>query len=237
MYCLTCKKVYPDTDDKCPHCGASPIPERCPECYTRLLDGADICQKCGCDIKKHIKEKEEKANYVAPGLKDKLRALPLYVKIGVPLVLIVLIIALVSLFGYIKHSRLAEAQRNCEELIVLSEDAVDMISEMALHYENDVYNRDWINHIENAEELREKHADKIKDINRTREPVTYTNDLVADSGEERLASLANDVYYAYTSCYAYVIGEKGKYPHYLENYNKVLSEYKTAVKKLKKELK
>ena len=45
MYCLTCKKVYPDTDDKCPHCGASPIPERCPECYTRLLDGADKALK------------------------------------------------------------------------------------------------------------------------------------------------------------------------------------------------
>ena len=76
MYCLSCKKVYPDTEDKCPHCGASPFPERCPECYAKLWDGENVCKKCGCDIKRYIKEKEDMANYVAPTVKDKIKSLP-----------------------------------------------------------------------------------------------------------------------------------------------------------------
>ena len=234
MYCLTCKNVYPDNKKKCPHCGASPMPERCPECYVKLPKGEEVCKKCGCDIKRHIREKEEKANYVAPGFADKLKALPMYVKIGLPIILIVLIIGVISTVGYINHSRRANAERYSKELITRSEKSMEMITEMAGYYEDDVYNRDWISHIENAEEVREKHADKIKTIDNSKEPISYANSLVADSGDEELSFLADDVYFAYTACYSYVIGEKGKYPHYLENYNKILAEYEEAVSKLKK---
>ena len=196
MYCLTCKKVYPDTEEKCPHCGALPMPERCPECYAKLSEGEEVCKKCGCDIRKHIKEKEEKANYVAPGFKDRIKALPLYVKIGLPIVLVVLIAAIISTSGYIKYSRRAEAEKYSKELIIRSEKSIAMITEMAGYYEDDVYNRDWISHIENAEELREKHDDKIKSINSAKEPISYANSLVADSGDEDLSLLASDVYYA-----------------------------------------
>ena len=234
MYCLTCKKLYSDTEEKCPHCGASPIPERCPECYVKLSAGEDVCKKCGCDIMRHIKEKEEKASYVAPSFKDKLKALPWYVKAGLPLALIVLIITAISAVGYIKLSRRAEAKYCSEMLITRAEESVDMITEMAGYYEDDVYNRDWISHIENAEKLRETHADKIKEMNSIKEPISYANRLVANSGDEELTSLADDVYYAYVACYSYVIGENGKYPHYLKNYNKLLAEYEEAVNKLKK---
>lgn len=233
MYCLICKKVYPDTEDKCPHCGALPIPERCPECYVRLSDGEEVCKKCGCDIRRYIKEKEAQATYVAPGFKDKLKALPLYVKIGLPVLLAVIIIVSISAVGYIKHSRRAEAVHYSEELISRAEQSIEMITEIAGYYENDVYNRDWISHIENAEKLREKHDDKIKVIDSAKEPISYANSLVEKSGDEELAPLASDVYYAYTACYAYVIGENGKYPHYLENYNKILKEYEETIDKLK----
>ena len=193
-----------------------------------------MCKKCGCDIMRHIKEKEEKATYVAPSFKDKLKTLPWYVKIGLPLVLVALIITVISAVGYMRLSRKAEAEKYAGKLISRAGQSMEMITEMAGYYEDDVYNRDWISHIENAEKLREKHADKIKTIDGAKEPISYANRLVANSGDEELSSLAEDVYYAYVACYSYVIGENGKYPHYLENYNKLLNVYEEAVDKLEK---
>ncbi len=237
MYCIKCKKVFPDGDKACMHCGASAVPERCPECWAKLSEGEDICLKCGCDIPKYLKEKEEQASYVPPTLKDRIKELPRYVKIVVPSLAVVLIFIVVSVLGYINYSNTAEAKKHSETFVVRVETSMDMITEMAGCYEDDVYNRDWISHIENAAELREEHADKIDAIHEAREPVTYANELVAECGNDEISSLASDVYYAYTACYSYVIGEKGKYPHYLDNYNKLLDKYEDAVKKLKKAIK
>ncbi len=237
MYCLKCKKVFPDTENTCPHCGASAVPERCPECWAKLSEGEDICLKCGCDIPRYLKEEEEIASYVPPALKDRLKSLPRYIKIGVPVLTSVIIFIIYSVFGYINYSNTAEAKKRAETFVVKVETSMDMITEMAGCYEDDVYNRDWISHIENAAELRKKHADKIDAIHQEREPVTYANELVAECGSDEISSLASDVYYAYTSCYSYVIGEKGKYPHYLDNYNRLLDKYEKAVGKLKNAIK
>lgn len=237
MYCLKCKKVFPDTDKNCPYCGASALPERCPECWAKLSAGEDICSKCGCDFLQHIREKEQQASYVPPTLKDRIKSIPKYIKIGVPSFAAILIFIVVSLIGYIDYSHAAEAKKRSETFVVQADASMDMLTEMAGYYEDEVYNRDWISHIENAAALREKYADKIEAIHNAREPVTYAKDLVAECGNDEISSLADDVYYAYTACYSYVIGEKGKYPHYLDKYNKLLDKYENAVRKLEDAIK
>ncbi len=236
MYCLNCKKTFPDGLENCPHCNAPATPERCPECWVRLADDEKICTKCGCDIERYLKEKEEQASYVAPTLKDKIKALPLWLRICVPTALAVLVVLITGVFLYANYTDSKEAGELSVSFAQKTDEAMEMITEIAKLYETEVYDKDWINHIANATKLREKYSDKIRAVKKTREPVTYANSLVSDAGDEEIAALANDVYYAYTSCYAYVIGENGKYPHYLEKYQKLHDKYEQALEKLMEEI-
>lgn len=236
MYCLNCKKTFPDGLETCPHCNAPARPERCPECWVKLAEDEKICTKCGCDIERYLKEKEEKANYVAPTLKDKIMALPLWLRIAVPTALAVVIILITGALLYSGYADTKKAGELSVSFAEKTDEAMEMITEIANLYETEVYDKDWINHIENATKLREKYADKIRAVRKAREPITYANSLVADAGDEEIAALANDVYYSYTSCYAYVIGENGKYPHYLEKYKKLYNKYKEATERLRAEI-
>ena len=81
MYCLNCKKIIPDGLETCPECGKSLKPERCPECWNKLEDTKSTCTKCGCDIDRYIKEKEEEQSTVEKTIWDRIKELPLWINL------------------------------------------------------------------------------------------------------------------------------------------------------------
>ena len=236
MYCLNCKKIIPDGLETCPECGKSLKPERCPECWNKLEDTKSTCTKCGCDIDRYIKEKEAEQSTVEKTIWDRIKELPLWIKIAAPTFAAVLIAAIAGTNIYLDFRALAQAKAECLGLVEKADASMELIGEMAEVYDRRVYSKDWLKHTENASEVREDFKDEISKIDDMRQPIIYANETVAKSGDKKLAALSEDVYYAYSSCYTYVVGEKGKYPHYLENYEKLFKEYEKAVDKLEKEL-
>ncbi len=228
MYCLNCKKKVDDGPIICPECNKPLKPERCPECWTKL-DG-DICSKCGCDIPRYIKEKEEEytKQKAHASKRDKIKSLPLWIKILVPVLVLAVILGGVLNLYYRDYRRNKEAGALAFEMIEKTDAAIEEISKIASYYEAEVYDMDWLNHVENAAKVREKYKDEIDSVKRSREPIVYANNLVAKTGSKKYPQLCEKLYYCYNECYAYVVGEKGKYPHYLENYNELVEDYKAV---------
>ena len=238
MLCQNCNRSIAEGVKTCPYCNAKIDNKiiRCPNCWTKHESGTEICGKCGCNIPKTIKENEESANYRAPSVWDRIKVLPLWVKISVPSIFAVILAVCVVFAVSIHISNAAKVAELTEEFLTMAEDAVDSITVIAEHYENDVYNKDWITHIETAQELREKYAPQIEEIKKTREPVGYGRDRIKELASERVCTMADDVYYGYVECYAYVIGENGKYPHYLKKYMELIDDFNLSVKELKEEI-
>ena len=234
MYCLKCKNIIPDGLENCPDCGTPTKPDRCPECWVKMEKEENICKKCGCDVERYLKEKEEDASKTDKGIFQKISELKLWIKITAISVAVLLIAGAIGVNAYLHYNAFGEAQKHCEDLISYSHDSMEMLTEMAELYESKVYNKDWLVHTENATKLRQDYKGKISEIEKTREPIIHANERVAKTGIDELSYLANDVYYAYSDCYAYVIGEKGKYPHYLDKYMNLLDKYEEAAKKLEK---
>jgi len=237
MQCPNCNIMIDDNVQICPYCHAKVDKDiiRCPQCWAKHKKGTEICTSCGCNISQTIKENMEIANYKKPTIREKISAISIKKKISVLVALV--IIAGVIIAGTITSNNIKkeELRTLSYELIELSDDAIDKISVIAEYYENDVYSKDWITYLEAAQSLRELHTDEIEEIKKTREPINHKKNQIVAVGNQEAAELANKVYFCYTSCYGYVIGENGKYPEYLKKYQKLVEEY-TKVKTQLKEL-
>ena len=232
MLCHNCNKKISDSEEFCPYCQSVIDFQRCPECWTKLPVSQEFCHKCGCDIEKAREERARRDSYTEPTFKDKIAKLPLWIKAGVPAAFGIIVVLTVGILLYLSSAAKQEAKEISREYIESANDAVDKITEIAELYEENVYGEAWLDHVKSAQELREEHADKISAVKKTREPISYFNDQIESTGNDEIAVLAEEVYYCYTACYGYVIGENGKYPQYLKNYNIHLEKYKEAVEKL-----
>lgn len=236
MKCYNCNKKISNEEKICPFCKVQIDMQRCPECWTKLGIEEKICSKCGCDIEKYRKEEEEKANYKEPTIKEKLASLPLWKKILPFAILVVVVFVVLSVAGYLSFTKSRNAKQIAGEFVEYTDAALEKMGKIAEAYENSVYGDDWLNHIENAQKLREKYKTEIAEMKETREPVAYFNSRVKEAGDEEISRLAKEVYRAYNACYSHVISENGKYPHYLSDYKKLVKKYEKAVGKLKKEI-
>ncbi len=239
MVCSNCNRTITTGTEVCPHCKAKINPDivRCPECWTRLNSAQDICPKCGCDVAKTLEEREAQANVRRETTLDKIKKLPLAVKIAVP----VAIAAIIA--GVVSYNVSKQAAIN-EEIVSLAEDYTDSsdgtlekITEIAELYEFNVYDRDWIMHLETSKAFMEEFEDEIAEIKGDREPINHLRSQIKDLSGNKIDELADMVYYTYADCYGYVIGENGSYPGYMKKYNKLLDKYKKAVKAFNKEIK
>lgn len=237
MLCTKCNKEFLDGLSVCPHCNEEFDYKRCPKCWTKLASDATDCHKCGCNIEKTLKQNEEIANYREETSLDKVKALPLWIKILVPVFVIALCAGVFVQNSISKNKAKTEAAELALEFVEELDAAEEQISFMATIYEEEVYAKDWLMHIDAAKELRRVYAQDIKRIKDDREPVKamYKKIDSLDAGE--ISSLAKDLYLTYNNCYSYVIGENGKYPNYLKNYKKLLEEYDDIKEKLVEEAK
>lgn len=231
MICNNCKMEIEDGIKVCPHCSQE-IESRCPSCWAKLGDGENICQKCGCNVSEYIKESEEIRNYAPPTLSDKIKKLPKWLKISAVSMLAVIIILSIVISAVNAQRRNEKAGHASYEMAVMANGAMEMISSLAESYEKEVYQKDWITYIELAEELREKNKDKINEIKKLREPISYRRDVIKANGSSKAGEIADKVYFCYSECYGYVVGENGKYPNYLKKYNKLAENYEKAVEEL-----
>ncbi len=231
MICKNCKMEIEDGIKICPYCNTD-TENRCPNCWAKLGDGENICSKCGCNVSEYIKESEEINSYTPPTLADKVRKLPKWLKISVPLLLAIIIALSIVISITNAQKRQEEVKHASHEMVVLADGAIEMISSLAQSYEDEVYSKDWITYIESAQALREKCKEKIDEIKKTREPISHRRDVIKALGGDKAGSLADRVYFCYSECYGYVVGENGKYPNYLKKYNELVEKYEEATEEL-----
>lgn len=239
MHCRNCNRKIPEGEKKCPFCNVDTENSeiRCPDCWARLEKGEKICPKCGIDIEEAKKARQDIATQKKSGFTQRIKKLPRSVKIGMVSLVVIVCVAVASISYFLSQSAISEAASLAEDYIVFADEAMKDINELALLYENDVYNEDWILHIESAKELREKNADKFKKIKATREPMEYFQARIRQTECKEYIEYSDDMFYSYQKCYAYVVGEVGKYPHYYDNFKKLLAEYEKAEKELRKLIK
>lgn len=235
MQCSNCNRIINDDEKICPHCNAKVDKNiiRCPQCWAKLTAGTEICNKCGCNIPKRLKENEEIAGYKAPTMWDKLKAVSIGKKIAAAAVLLIIAAAAIVISVVNYNTKVQKLRVLTDEYIDMADKSIDGITNIAEHYENDVYNKDWITYIEAAQALRDEYKKEINEIKKTREPLNHKRNSINALGNEKAAALADKVYYCYTDCYGYVIGENGKYPNYLKKYLRLVEEYNEAVKSLR----
>ena len=231
MICNNCKKEIEDGISICPHCNKETV-NRCPNCWARLNEGEKTCTKCGCNISEYIKESEEIRSYTPPTLSDKIRKLPKWLKISVPALLAVVIALSVVISAVNAQKRQEEIKHASYEMVVMADGAIELITELAESYEKEVYSKDWITYIESAQALREKSKDKTDEIKKMREPISHRRDVIKALGGNKAGKMADRVYFCYSECYSYVVGENGKYPNYLKKYKKLVEEYEEATEEL-----
>lgn len=225
MLCTKCNKEFSDGLSVCPHCKEEFDYKRCPKCWTKLAADATDCHKCGCNIEKTLRQNEEIANFKEETAADKVKALPLWIKIAIP-VLVVALCAGVFIQSMVSKDKVqTEAAELALEFVEEIDATQEQINFMATIYEKEVYAKDWLMHIDAAKELRRVYAQDIKRIKDDREPVKAMYKKIEALSAGEISSLTKDLYFAYNNCYSYVIGENGKYPSYLKNYKKILEEY------------
>ena len=236
MICFYCNRVIPDESTECIYCKSKidPSVKRCPDCWARLEDGQDICHKCGCNVEKRLEEIHKASKYKAPTFLDKIRKIPLWIKIAIPLVLIIVTMG-IAVYDIVSEKEMQkEAVRLAGDYVVAMEITMDDITELAYAYENMVYDQSWLDHLGSATAVRDVYKTDISVAKKAREPLNYFRKQIAGCGNEEISKASNDLYRSYTVCYGYVIGEEGTYPEYIAGYNKLLKEYKKSVKELKK---
>ncbi len=236
MICSNCSRTVPDGSKICPLCkaGISTDERRCPSCWAKLDKNIAQCPKCGCDIEKRIREIRDAENRKEPSLMDKIKETPLWIRITVPVFVLIMVLAIVLVSISVKRSAAGRAADMAADYVVSVELAVDDITSLARVYEDMVYGQSWLDHIGSAEAVREVYAQDIKSIKQIREAISYTRGEILSVADGEIAACVNDVYVCYSKCYGYVIGENGKYPTYIEVYNKHLANYDKAIAKLKK---
>jgi len=239
MHCRNCNKKIPDGEKICPFCkvDTSISDNRCPDCWAKLEKDEKTCPKCGINIEEARKARANIANTKKTSLIQKIKKIPRGVKIGIVAFLVILVVGLIAVCTFRANSAAAKASALAQDYITMSQEAMKDINELALLYENEVYNEDWIMHIESARKLREDNADKIKEIKATREPMEYFRAQIRATDRKEFIEYSDDMFYGYQKCYAYVVGEVGKYPHYYDNFKKLLAEYEKAEKGLGKLIK
>ena len=239
MVCLNCNRTIPNDTKVCPHCKAKVNPDiiRCPECWTRLTSIKDICPKCGCDVSQALAEREACANEVEETAWDMIKRLPLAFKIAVPVVIVAIIAAAVIYYSGKQAAINEEIVSLAEEYTDSSDGTLEKITEIAELYEFNVYDRDWIMHLETSKAFMEEFDEEIGDIKDDREPIEHLRTQIKELSGSKIDKLADEVYHTYADCYGYVIGENGSYPGYIKKYNKLLDKYEKAVKAFNKEIK
>ena len=234
MICIKCNKEIPDDSNKCPFCETelSSRVRRCPDCWVRLDENDERCPKCGCDIEKRLKEINEEKNAVVPTLKDKIKGLPQWIKVTVPSVLIAVVLIITSACIYLDFARNKEAARLADDYIISVNLALTNITKLAQAYEDNVYKKSWLDRTGSAAAVRDVYSSEIELIKRTREPIRYSKTRIEKKGNETITEAVRKMYDNYAKCYNYVIGENGKYPGYLNEYNNLLSDYEDSVAEL-----
>jgi len=226
MICTKCNKEFSDGLNVCPHCQNKMDYIRCPKCWNKLDSDAKECDKCGSNIDEVLRQNKEIAQYKEKTVIDKVKTFPLWLKIAIPAIVVILCVAL-AVSGWVSTKK---AQTKAAELVVEYteelETYIDEITFIAQIYETDVYSKDWIQHIEAAKTVRRLYEEEIKSIQSSRQNLDYKRKQIQALGIEEFSTMANNAYYTYTDCYTYVINENGKYPNYLKNYKKLLKEFK-----------
>lgn len=238
MMCPSCSRIIPDGSENCPYCksGIDKDILRCPSCWAKLHPGVKICTKCGCDVDKTISEMEEREKAGKVTLADKIKKLPLWFKIVVP-VLVIAIIAGVCIYSLnLKNKRTLQAVELAEDYIVSVDIATARITKLAQVYKDMVYDQSWLDHTGSAHAVRDVYSQEISNVEKARVPLSYTREEIEKTGVENISKKVNAVYKNYTRCYGYVIGEKGTYKNYMTGYKKLLKEYEESLDKLRKEI-
>ncbi len=238
MICSNCSGVIPNESKVCPFCNAKvdPTEKRCPSCWAKLSENEIKCKKCGCDIIKHEQEIIEFQKEQNVTLKDRIKKIPLWIKIAVPVLILATIISVIL----VQTNKRSEIER---ELLEISEDyvvSVDIaegnIEDMAKVYRDMVYGQSWLDHTGSARAVREVYSDEIKAIRKERQNINYIKKKFQDFGEDSLSTLAEDVHRKYKKCYSYVIGENGKYPEYMQEYRVLEKDLEKSIEEMRKEI-
>ncbi len=239
MLCSKCNRLIKEGETVCPNCNTNvaDMEPRCPNCWARI-DKQDIrCRKCGCDIEKRYEELLEAERKSRETLMDKVKKIPLWIRICVPL-LIILTLSLsyagVKVYQYnVIAEKNARAVELAENYVVSVEIAVDNISKLAQVYDDMVYGQSWLDHTGSAEAVRDVYKDDITVIKMAKEPLLYEKKQIEQCDNEEISRAVEQVYYNYSRCYGFVIGENGQYPTYLDEFKKILDDYKSSLEELK----
>ena len=239
MLCSKCNRLIPEGADACPNCKAdvATMERRCPNCWARLDIQDKQCRKCGCDIDKRIAELREEERKKHETLKDKLKKIPLWIRICVPLFIVIVIASSFAGVKIHEYNKVAEQNANAVELaenyIVSVEITTGNITKLAQAYEDMVYGQSWLDHTGSAVVVRDVYKDEIDVIKKAREPLDYAKTRVDACGNKEISEALANVHYNYNKCYGFVIGENGQYPTYMDEYNALHKEYEESIKALK----
>jgi len=242
MICSKCNRVIPDNLEVCPYCRADiDINERrCPNCWAKLGAGTnyELCPKCGCDIEKRIREITEEEKERNKTFAQKLKSIPLWIRLLVPLAVVIVVLSFVigiRLYNDYKEDERAQlALEYSENYAVSIGMAVDRISEIAEVYNREVYEKEWLDHTSGADAIKKGMSEEITTAKRMRSLLESALDDIEAQENNELSLLANEVYHQYTRCYGYVIGEKGSYPGYMTEYEKILKDFDDSMKDFEK---
>lgn len=238
MICSNCSGVIPNESKICPFCNAKvdPSEKRCPSCWAKLSENETKCKKCGCDIEKHEQEiiqLREKQNVT---LKDRIKKLPLWIKIAVPVLIFAIILSVILVQINNRNERERELLEISEDYVVSVDIAEDNIEDIAKVYRDMVYGQSWLDHTGSARAVREDYADEIKAVRKERQNINYIKKKFQNFEGESLSHLAEDVHRKYKKCYSYVIGENGKYPEYMQEYRALEKDLEKSIEEMRKEI-
>ena len=242
MLCSKCNTLIPEGATICPHCKSdvATMEHRCPNCWSKIDRQDERCRKCGCDIEKRIAELRENERKSHETIWKKLKKIPLWIRISVPILIVVTLLAGIvgiKLYEYNKIARQnAEAVELAENYIVASDISLGKITKLAQAYEDMVYGQSWLDHIGSAQAVRDVYKDEINVIRKTREPLSYSRSRIDEKGNREISEAVAAVHHSYNMCYGFVIGENGQYPTYMDEYRELLRDYEISVRELKKVL-
>ena len=231
MKCINCNLEISDDAKVCKHCGTNVITDviRCPRCFVKLEKGIKKCTKCGCDIEKALYEEKEPEHEKLKLTKKRI------IIVASAAVLLLAVIALV--FGLWYSNRFNAFKEDAKDFVSMLEENAETVNMLADKY-NNVYNGQWLIHTELSGVLEDKYKKEISSLKNSRDTLTYlTNELAEKCVNDEDASLVRKVFKNYDSCYIYVVGKNGKYPGYMNGYEKLFKEYEKNMKALKKRIK
>jgi len=229
LKCINCNVTLPDDATECYLCGAKVTTDviRCPKCFIKLEKSIKTCPKCGYNMEERLKKEEEIPN-------KKLTKKQLVFFVVLPLICIALIF---SVYGICYSQKQAAFKTEAEDYVASLDENLEIMTELAEGY-NEVYNGEWLTYAENTLEFEKGHTKEINDLVDKRDTFTYlATELSQKAPNDEASKLMRTVFENYDNCHIYVVGKQGKFPGYMEGYEKLLEEYRKSVEKLNKRIK